>query len=130
MKSVSSLVLCLVLAGCNNIPREGWTPLPEMRADAVPENCAVMFSTGASMLPFFPMRCRIVVRAWDRRPLAVGDIVVYRSDLYDNFTVHRVRDVSRDGTRYYIAGDNSPYAVRGWVAAEKILWVVVGRVRD
>ena len=82
-------------------------PRPELVQEMILKNgVAVMRFYGSSMNPFIKEGCRVVVEAVQNQPVAIGDIVCFRSD--SRLVAHRVVSKLRsNGIEHILTkGDN------------------------
>jgi hypothetical protein len=73
-----------------------------------------------SMLPTLNKDSKVLLA---KIPVAIGDIVVYKS--YDDLWVHRI--IGEDGENWILQGDNNRYiGQKEFVPKDEILWRVMG----
>lgn len=70
------------------------------------QKTAAFLTSGASMRPLLRTHKDIVVIEKPNRPLAVGDVPLYKKSGVDKLILHRIIAINNDGS-YVIRGDNT-----------------------
>lgn len=70
------------------------------------QDSAAYLTSGASMRPLLRTHKDIVVISRAKHPLVVGDVPLYKKKGVKKLILHRIIDISSDGT-YIIRGDNT-----------------------
>ncbi len=90
------------------------------------QDTAAFLTSGASMRPLLRTHKDIVVISRETRPLAVGDVPLYKKKGVNKLILHRIIEVRPDGT-YIIRGDNTYH--KEYVKQEDIVGVMTAIYR-